>query len=169
MPNRVNKLAIAERRTAAIRLRRSGLSWEEIAEELGYRSRGAACQDVARALGERLKEQRVELDGLRELEDGHLDDLRSTMMDLIRSGRADAQLKATDRLVRISERKAKLHGLDHSDGLEERRVALAEAQLDLLDDVLRRVLTALGLDPSALEVREVVHRELTEVAAEALG
>lgn len=52
-------------------------------------------------------------------------------------------------------------------GIEERRVRLAEDQGRLVADVIRRIVTALGLDPAAPEVREVVRRELTVVAGAA--
>jgi hypothetical protein len=50
-------------------------------------------------------------------------------------------------------------------GVEERRVKLAEEQGRLVADVIRRIVAALGLDPAAPEVREIVRRELMLVAA----
>jgi hypothetical protein len=48
-------------------------------------------------------------------------------------------------------------------GVDERRVRLAEAQGELVADLLRRVITALGLDPASEEVRTVVRRELLQL------
>lgn len=49
--------------------------------------------------------------------------------------------------------------------IDERRVKLAEDQGRLVADVIRRIVTALGLDPTSEPVREIVRRELTLVAA----
>lgn len=160
MARRVNAIAITERRTRAIQLRRSGMSWDAIAADLGYKSRGAACQDVNRALQRQVAEQANQLAEYRVLEDGHLDDLRRRMMNVLMSGSADQQMKATDRLVRVAERKAKLNGLDASDERDERMVRLAESQGLMVAEAIRRIVQGLGLDPGALEVREVVRREL---------
>jgi hypothetical protein len=46
----VHRVATAQRRTQAIRLRMAGKTWARIAAELGYCGKGAACQDVQRAL-----------------------------------------------------------------------------------------------------------------------
>jgi hypothetical protein len=50
-------------------------------------------------------------------------------------------------------------------GVEERRVQLVERQGQLVADVIRRIVSALGLDPASDEVRSVVRRELMAVAA----
>lgn len=50
-------------------------------------------------------------------------------------------------------------------GVEERRVRLAEDQGRLVADTIRRIVLGLGLDPASDNVREVVRRELTLVAA----
>lgn len=47
---------VAARRTEAIRLTREGYSWQDIADMLGYASRGAAFTDVKRAMQLGLKE-----------------------------------------------------------------------------------------------------------------
>lgn len=52
-------------------------------------------------------------------------------------------------------------------GIEERRVKLVEDQGRLVADVIRRIVSALGLDPGAPEVREIVRRELTTVSSAA--
>ena len=52
-------------------------------------------------------------------------------------------------------------------GIEERRVKLVEDQGRLVADVIRRIVSGLGLDPGAPEVREVVRRELTQVSSAA--
>jgi hypothetical protein len=49
-PTLVQRIHIAQRRTRAIELRQAGRTWAQIAAELGYAGKGAACQDVQRAL-----------------------------------------------------------------------------------------------------------------------
>jgi hypothetical protein len=44
------RIATAQRRTQAIQLRLAGRTWAQIAAALGYCGKGAACQDVLRAL-----------------------------------------------------------------------------------------------------------------------
>lgn len=53
------RIAVAVRRTKAMRLRATGKTWQQIADQLGYRSRGAACQDVGRAIAARNGARRV--------------------------------------------------------------------------------------------------------------
>jgi hypothetical protein len=50
--------------------------------------------------------------------------------------------------------------------IDERRVKLAEDQGRLVADVIRRIVTALGLDPASDDVREIVRRELTLVSGD---
>jgi hypothetical protein len=57
-------------------MRLAGASWDDVATALDYRTRGAACQDVSRALKAALKEQKFATDELREQELQHLDALR---------------------------------------------------------------------------------------------
>lgn len=49
-PNAAEQLAVARRRAEAIRLKATGQTWQQVADALGYSSRGAACQDIKRAL-----------------------------------------------------------------------------------------------------------------------
>jgi hypothetical protein len=49
-------------------------------------------------------------------------------------------------------------------GVEERRVQLVERQGQLVADVIRRIVTSLGLDPGSEEVRTIVRRELMAVS-----
>lgn len=133
-PSRATRLRVAERRTKAIQLRAAGTSWETIAGELGYASRGAACNDVARALDQRLKEQNDQTEHLRAIELERLDAVEREVWDVLRrrhvlvsGGKVvrddsvdDGQpleddgptLAAVDRLVKIGERRAKLQGID---------------------------------------------------------
>lgn len=72
----------------------------------------------------------------------------------------DAYNDERDRLVRMAAVALKA-------GVEERRVRLAEEQGRVVSELIRRILTGVGMDPTAPEVREVVHRELTLLAGAA--
>ena len=48
--SKAKRVQVAERRTRAVTMRLSGLSFQQIADTLGYKTRAAACQDVSRAL-----------------------------------------------------------------------------------------------------------------------
>lgn len=128
------RLAVAIRRAKAIQMRLDGAHYAEIATALGYRSRGAAVQDVQRALVDLTAEPTAEL---RALEVGRLDDMYVAVMGVLRREHITVShghiveipdpdnegakkpliddgpvLAAVDRLLKIQERRAKLLGLD---------------------------------------------------------
>lgn len=164
MARRLKALEIAERRTRAAQLRRSGASWADIARELGYCSPSAATQDVRRALAQRLREQGEALDEWRLLETDHLDDLRRRAMAILVSAPPETQLKAIDRLVRIAERRSRLLGLDHSDEMDERRVEIEQESAELLIGALRAIFADLNVTMTP-EARAVVGRHLRAITA----
>jgi hypothetical protein len=118
----------ATRDAAAAALRSQGHGYGEIARFLGWSDRSGARKAVERALSRVPAEAVTEL---RQIEDLHLDALRQRAWQIMEApgpmvsdGRvikdADGQpiddgdrvLRAIDRLVRVSERKSKLWGLD---------------------------------------------------------
>ena len=105
---------VAELGWRAVQLRAQRRTFQQIADELGYASRGAAQKAYVRHL-ELMKRDSPEAEVLRIAESEHLDYLRSKVMGAVDRG----DLAAVDRAVRISERYSKLNGLD----LNESRVA----------------------------------------------
>lgn len=121
-----------ERRIKAIELKRRSYPWHYIAGQLGYTSPQHAAQDVLTALERRRKENARQLDAYVQLELEKLDALERLMMRitgsrhiLVQQGRVMINpvtqelmednmpyMQATDRLLRIAERRAKLLGLD---------------------------------------------------------
>lgn len=99
---------VAERRAQAITLRIAGMDWQSIADRLGYNSRGAACQDVARALEANLAEQSQAADTLREVESLRLDRLQAAAWPSAVKG----DLKAIETVLKVIDRRVKLQGLD---------------------------------------------------------
>lgn len=145
-PTKAESAQIAERRTKAIAMRARRESWQAIADALEYASPGAACEDVNRALKQRLQAQGEQADTLRELELQHLDELAQKVLEVLERQHVtvshgkiikgedgkpllddDPVLRSVDRLVRIAERRAKLTGLDspvkvHTEGVVTFRV-----------------------------------------------
>lgn len=127
---------VAERRARAIAMRAEGQTWQTVTDVLGYKNPREACQDVARALEARLKDQALAADQLREVELERLEAMEREVWAVLRRRHVtvsggkivydepvdgeDPQplvddgpvLAAVDRLNRISERRAKLLGLD---------------------------------------------------------
>ncbi|MEU8040910.1 hypothetical protein [Streptosporangium sp. NPDC049078] len=143
-----------QRERKVLELRRAGVTFDAIAEQLNYADRGAAHKAFKRALIRTLQEPAAEL---RDLELDRLDRLQVAMW--AQAMRGDVQ--AVDRVLRIMERRARLIGLDHADGVAERQVRLQEQQGAMLADVIRgaldahlaRVLGVLGDQPEADTIR----------------
>lgn len=125
----VKSIETAERDADACRLRTEGQTYAQIAETLGYNDKAAAQKAVERALTAIVAEPASHL---RALEDARLDVALVVAFRVLRTkhitvsnGRLildpvtelplqdDApNLAAIDRIVKISDRRAKLHGLD---------------------------------------------------------
>lgn len=119
------RVAVAERHTQAVQLAASGLSYDVIAEQLGYTHRSAARKAVVGALRARTVEA---VDELRELEVQRLDSLQRALWERALGG----EQRAVDSVVRIIMTRAKLLGLDRPDAGAEGvrdRVVLDPAEL----------------------------------------
>lgn len=86
-------------------MRLVGLSYDKIAEKVGFASKSGAYHAVMAALTKTLREPAEEL---RTLELERLDDMTLPLMAQAKKGNQGA----VDRLLRIMERRAKLLGLD---------------------------------------------------------
>lgn len=125
---RERTITTAERDAQAARLRAQHLTYDDIAAQLGYSSRGHAYQAVQRALIAAVREPAEEL---RQIELDRLDALARTCQDVlarhhvvVSHGKVVAGsdgtpladdgpvMQAVDRLLKIQERRAKLLGLD---------------------------------------------------------
>jgi hypothetical protein len=92
-------------------LRVTGLSYRRIGERLGV-SHDTVARDLAAALSELQQTNAAEAQALRELELCRLDKMSRVAWRLTRKDDPGLQLFALDRLLRISERRCKLLGLD---------------------------------------------------------
>ncbi|MEM8933764.1 MAG: hypothetical protein AAGE94_21415 [Acidobacteriota bacterium] len=98
----------ALRRAKALELRKAGATYDQIADQLGYASRASAYKAVAKAL-KAIEDQVVE--GATEmcrLEVERLDRLLVALWPKASAG----HLGAIDRVIRISERRCRLLGID---------------------------------------------------------
>jgi hypothetical protein len=135
--SRAKREEVAARRTRALQLRAAGVPYQAIADELGHTSKGAAAVDVTRAL----RDRQDLLDGQRDLfvtlELERLDSLERAVQAVLRQASADGEksivLRASDRLLRIAERRAKLLGLDAGGGEQE-----VPADVNPLDELRSR-------------------------------
>lgn len=97
-----------KKRAQAVQLRLAGADWQTIADTLGYRSRGAACAAVSKALKEANHQAGFGAEQLRLIELARLDRLQRAMWQDAMRGDA----RAADTALRIVDRRIKLMGLD---------------------------------------------------------
>lgn len=140
----------AAKRAKAARLRAKGWSYQRIADEVGYESKGSAWNAVKQVLDETVREAG---DELRQLERDRLDRMSEAAWEVLErqhvvvsNGRVvdlhgaplpdDAPvLQAIDRLLKISESRRKLEGLDAPS-----RVSVDAAQLgDEISQIFDRI------------------------------
>jgi hypothetical protein len=131
---------VAARRARVLQLRAAGATFQQIADAEGLASPGAAAMDVKRALHARQEQLAALVDVHVTLELERLDSAERAAQTVLRSASASSPpdhetvLKAIDRLVRISARRAGLLGLDLQAAPEKpeqgphRRDELAEAR-----------------------------------------
>lgn len=96
-----------DRESQAFRLRLGAATYDEIGKALGV-TRGAAYAMVRRVMDRTAKQSQESADELRQLELARLDQLYFRMSILAEKSSAGA----TDRCLRIMERRARLLGLD---------------------------------------------------------
>lgn len=142
MPSKADQIRVRERLSKAMDLRISGLSYKAIADELGYGSPSQVHREINKELARRGEEEAEKTDELRTIELDRLEELWSVGWELLHTEHATVshgkviyredpvtgdrsivpdpapRLAAIDRLVRISERKAKLTGVDRPQVVE---------------------------------------------------
>jgi hypothetical protein len=148
-PTKAQSVAIAQRRADAVAMRMTGASFQAIADKLGYSSRGAACQDITRALEAAVAEQARTVEVYREEELQRLDLLLAEAWAvlkrqhvtvshgrIIRDEETDQPLiddgptlAAIDRVLKIQERRAKFLGLDAPTKVEAITIDALDAEI----------------------------------------
>jgi hypothetical protein len=103
---RHRNLALASaRRVRAVELKASGFTYEQVANQLGYTSRGTAFNVVAKALREQTAEA---VSNLRDLENTRLDALQAALWDAAMTG----DVRAVMACVQIVQARFRLNGLE---------------------------------------------------------
>jgi transposase-like protein len=100
-----NPTLAAERRRIALELRKEGAGYQAIARQLGLHGPGSAYKIVQAALKATYREP---ADEVRKLELARLDRLMLALWERARAGEASA----TDRVLKIMERRSRYLGLD---------------------------------------------------------
>lgn len=152
----------AERGWQAVQLRAQRKTFDQIARELGYSDRGAARKAYVRHL-EFMRTETPEAEALRVAESEYLNNLRDKIADGVEVG----DLSSIDRAVRISERFAKLNGLD----LNESRTAGAleagaVASLMASSNLHAGIIAAMGRIGMPLEMQDRLIAAINEWLAE---
>lgn len=147
----------AERDAEACRLKSRGLSYRQIAAQMGYADHTNARRAVERALAETVAEPAAEL---RQLELMKLDAMELAVLEVLERqhvtvNRGDViyhqgkpllddgpVLQAVDRLLRIQDRRAKLVGLDAPKRLEVITIDAIDAEIARLTAELEQRLAA---------------------------
>lgn len=145
---RPSQIKALEMRAEAVKLRKMGLGYPQIADRVGYNSRQAAHQAVTTALAEIREHTAENADDLRTLEAERLDQLWQIAMTEAITNR---DMRAIDTALRIQDRRAKLFGLDKAD---ERMAAAIEAnaeasmaQARVLFTIIQAAMTRANLSP----------------------
>jgi hypothetical protein len=99
---------LAERQAQAVRPRAAGLTYDEIAERLGYSTRSGAYKAVRKALKDTVAES---VEELRTIEMERLDDLLSASWHLASDPSRRGCVRAIDRVLRIKEMQCPLVGV----------------------------------------------------------
>lgn len=100
-----------ERRFKSLRYRLKGYSFNRIGELLSI-SNAQAFRDVQEALRIEIENGRGDTEELRELESQRLDDLWKKLHVRLLDSKGVLDLEVVDRLCRLLDRRAKLHGID---------------------------------------------------------
>jgi hypothetical protein len=122
--------------TRALQLRIANRTWDEIAEMVGYSDRAAAYNAVKREMDKRREQAAETAEQLRDIESERLDAMAVAAMEILKTihyatangkvveydGRIleddGPRLAAIDRLLRISESRRRLFGLDSATKIE---------------------------------------------------
>lgn len=101
----VNQLEAWQRQLDALHLRQQGLTYEQIANAIGYADASGAYRAVEKALIKTLQEP---ADAVRRMEKERLDKMLAAIWPKVEAG----DLKAIETALKIQERRAKYDGLD---------------------------------------------------------
>lgn len=131
------RIAAAERKAEALKLRKSGATYDEIAEKLGLANKASAFECVQRAIRDITKEPAKDV---LELEISRLDAMLAGLWDKA----TDGDEKAVTSALRIMDRRAKYLGLDQAPEQESSVLPAPSERASKLDSMLREYLQQRG-------------------------
>lgn len=124
-PSEAKEQEVRERRKKLVALRLAGVDWQTIADQLGYASRGAACEDWRRANKRSQAELDASVEEFRALEYDRLERLRAVAW-----GRAmQGDMRAAETCLRIHDRLADLLQLRRPQQIEVITIDQLDQQL----------------------------------------
>lgn len=182
----------AARRAKAIQLKSSGLTWQQIADQMSeeyHGNKGSAWKDVRVALDQSRREIDASLEHLIQIEDARYDDLRRRAYSimsrphrlyhagkLVRDADGNAvlddepALKAMDRLLAIARQYARLHGLDANEKLEIAFAQRADLESTIVVEAILAGFDAADLPPALrMKALEAAQRRLSAVDGEVVA
>lgn len=124
-----------------------GFSPEKIAERLGV-STGTIKRDLEKV---RMRWQENRQKPYSEFIEEELA-TQKMLMQALEDGIKSGSWKHVETALKITERRARVVGLDHTDRMEQARVEIEAAQLDLLSRALERALEAVELSEGEREI-----------------
>lgn len=124
-----------------------GFSPEKIAERLGV-SVGIVKSDLERV---RIKWQENRQKSYSQFIEEELATQRM-LMQALETGIKQGSWKHVETALKITERRARVMGLDHTDRMDQARVEIEARQLDMISNALERVLDVLGLSDEQREL-----------------
>jgi hypothetical protein len=124
-----------------------GFSPEKIAERLGV-SVGVVRSDLERV---RIKWQENRQKSYTQFIEEELATQRM-LMQALETGIKQGSWKHVETALKITERRARVMGLDHTDRMDQARVEIEARQLDMISSALERVMDALGLSEEQREL-----------------
>jgi hypothetical protein len=134
-----------DRELRVLELRRAGLTWQRIAEEVGYADHTGAYSAYKRALKRTLQQP---ADELRQQELDRIDRLQLAIWQKAMQG----DMKAIATIVRLMERRAKLLGLDAPVRIEQEVTTWTG---ESVDDAIKRLTRELESRPDRAEIPKV--------------
>lgn len=124
----------AKRRSNALELRGAKVTFEEIANRLGYSSAQHAHRDVMKAIVDLVETPAKDVVA-EEL--ASLDRVQQTLWPMVRRG----DLSAVDRLLKVMERRARYLGLDQPDRIQ---AEITVSDIDVAQEILDLVAALKG-------------------------
>lgn len=125
------------------RLSQLGLTQQEIGDRLGI-SQPRVNQLLSQAKREWRQNMSQSYDDYVARESEHY----RVLLKALEAGISAGSWKHVETAIKLAERRSRLIGLDHSDRMEEARVRLEAAQLDLMSRAFTAAMDAIGADDS---------------------